>query len=491
MKREALIGKKMNGSPSVRYTLKEDLGHGSFGAAQRVIDKMTKKSRVMKTISKKEGHSTQAELELEIECMKKMDHPHILRLFEYYEDANNMYLITDICEGGHLLKVIEDAHRSKIRKPMTERWICSVFRQAIDAVAHCHAHGLIHKDIKAENILLMNRAPATAGKGKKIYEMDPHVVLIDFGLAELFDPSRAFQSKVVAGTPYTMAPEVWASAQNRSKTFGLKCDVYSLGCVLFHILTGKIPVIPKGNNARAWLRAIEGGPEWSLLDSTGASMDARKLVRAMMRINERERPSSRQCLQSEWFSLHHAEHTQRLSPVAVRELAGFCRRSAFERSVLMGVATQVNALDIPEINSIFTALDRANTGTLSRERVAVALQGLGIEETMALKAVEALDMDGDDNIDYTELVAGLLCAYDDHIDRLLWAAFRSLDLDNDGRLDRKEVATLLSTAEVDGRKIRPSARELDALLDELDRDQDGFIQFDEFRTRFTPKVKRF
>ncbi|EER06962.1 hypothetical protein Pmar_PMAR016376 [Perkinsus marinus ATCC 50983] len=248
VRREALVGKRSKGSPSARYSLKEDLGHGSFGVAKRVIDKMTKKERVMKIISKNAGHSTQEELELEIECMKKMDHPHILKLFEYYEDRNNMYIITDICEGGDLLKVIEEAHRSRIRKPLTERWICAVFRQALDAVAHCHSHGLIHKDIKAENVLLMNRVPP--GKRQKIHEMEPHVILIDFGLAELFDPTRAFQSKVVAGTPYTMAPE--------------------------------IPVMPKGNHAREWLRAIEKGPDWPVLDTSGASPESRKLVREMM-----------------------------------------------------------------------------------------------------------------------------------------------------------------------------------------------------------------
>ncbi|KAF4673626.1 hypothetical protein FOL47_010303 [Perkinsus chesapeaki] len=484
LKRRGLLG-RAKGLPSGRYTLREDLGHGSFGAAQKVIDKLTKEERVMKTISKTQGHTSQEELELEIECMKKMDHPHILKLFEYYEDANNMYLILDICEGGHLLGVIEDSHRSRNRKPMSERWICEAFRQVLDAVAHCHMHGLIHKDIKAENILLMSKAPP--GSKKKVFELKPHVVLIDFGLAELFDPSRAFHSKVVAGTPYTMAPEVWASAQNRTKTFGLKCDVYSLGCVLFHILTGKIPVLPKSNHTRDWIRAIEAGPNWSLVDSTGASKEVRKLVRSMMSVSESNRPSSRECLESDWFRLNPDEHVQRLSPVAVKEIAEFSKRSAFEKAVLMDVATQVHALSIPDINSIFTSLDEANIGVLSADKVAVGLKNLGVDQSVAEKAVKAMDMDGNGEIDYTELVAGLLCAYDDHVDRLLWAAFRNLDKDNDGRLDRSEVSELLRSAKQGGSGCIISDNDIGLIIDELDRDQDGYIQYHEFRARFTPK----
>jgi serine/threonine protein kinase len=162
---------------------------------------------VLKTINKQKTTLSPAILEQEFKNLVILDHPHIIRLFDYYDDYTNIYVVMDFAEGGELLNVIEKSFRAG--KTIPEWWVMTVFRQVLDALAYCHSRGVMHKDIKAENITLTKRDPV-------------HAVVIDFGLAEAFTTAGA-RSRVVSGTPYTMAPEVW-QVMLRKGSIGYKCD---------------------------------------------------------------------------------------------------------------------------------------------------------------------------------------------------------------------------------------------------------------------------
>lgn len=182
-------------------------------------------------------------------------------------------------------------------KCINEGWLAEVFHQALKALAYCHDRNLIHKDLKLENIMLLDEP----GNGKKV-----HCMIIDLGIAECFQPSAASPCTLHeslsrlhwGGTPVTMAPEVWKAALGLS-TFGTKCDIYSLGCVLFCMLSrkGEYPVSLRSPDPRLWLDAIEKGPDWSFINHT----KAKDLVKQMLTFHEDERPDARECLQHTWF----------------------------------------------------------------------------------------------------------------------------------------------------------------------------------------------
>merc|ERR1719437_386577 len=116
-------------------------------------------------------------------------------------------------------------------------------------MAFCHNLRLIHKDIRDENIMLLRKDPDFD---------EPFAVIIDLGIAEMFnlaDPT----GHQVGGTPTTMAPEVWRG------NFGPKCDVWSLGCVLFQLLTGEMPFMARSMTPSAWQQLHRRGPDWSLV----------------------------------------------------------------------------------------------------------------------------------------------------------------------------------------------------------------------------------
>eukprot|EP00435_Cladocopium_sp_Y103_P031438 s345_g7.t6 len=308
--REMFISRRQ-GRPEDHYRVLGVLGKGSFGVVRKVQCRQTKAMRVMKIVDKQKALSGGYPLKLimeEIDKLKSLDHPAVLRLFEYYADSRSLYLITDLLPGGDLLEAVEKSYAE--RKQLPEGWVAVVFRQACEGVAYCHAKGVMHKDLKLENIMLCSIEP-------------PEAVVIDVGLAELFPPSEAesFKSADAAGTLATMAPEVIRGS------FNAKCDVWSLGCCLYALLCTRprrlrdspetepsnveddgsyynyfYPFRPPLGESRSELKAYlerqKRGPDLARLRCSAAADD---LVKEMLAYEEPSRSQMRQILAHRWL----------------------------------------------------------------------------------------------------------------------------------------------------------------------------------------------
>ena len=144
-----------------------------------------------------------------------MDHPNILRMYEFYEDNCNYHLVTEICTGGELFdRIVEQEH-------LSEKYCAEIMEQVISGVNYCHQKNIVHRDLKPENLLLLNKKPNSPIK------------IIDFGTSQAFDPTKKMKARL--GTPYYIAPEVL------NKKYNEKCDVWSCGVIMFVILSGYPP----------------------------------------------------------------------------------------------------------------------------------------------------------------------------------------------------------------------------------------------------------
>ncbi len=482
---------KSHGKPSDWYRVKKTIGQGSFGIVQLVEDKRAaNRYSVMKTISKAKSNLSIEVLEQEIRNMQRLDHPNVIKLLEYFDDAQNIYIVMENADGGELLKVIEDNYKNG--RYVNERWAMEIFKQVLEALIYCHSHGVMHKDLKPENIMLLNTIhPAASGEDFGV----PHVVVIDFGLAEMFDiggadPSLATtnnRSRICSGSPSTMSPEAWATAVNRNISIGYKTDIYSLGCVIFQTLTGQIPVLAKTNEPNDWLRRIKLGPNWNLMKHCSA--EAIDLVKKMMAIDERIRPTAKECLEHKWFKSSF-KNTARdskkplLSDDQIKALIKYNAKSSFEKAVLMKIATHSKVSELGRVNQIFYALDTECKGYLDKNQCAQALITLGMPKDLADQTARSLDADGNNTIEYTELVAALLSISGDLIDNLLWTVFTSLDTDNNGYLDTNEIKDLLNQGAVHQIGLEANEDEVKATLAAMDKDKSGTITFNEFKDYF-------
>ena len=137
------------GSFTDLYKVGEELGKGAFGEVRKCYLKTTMEARAAKIIKKDElTETTQVRLKYEIDLLKNLDHPNIVRLYEVFETDDIYVLITELCPGGELFDEIIE------RGSFTEKQAAVVMQQVISAIAYCHSKNVAHRDLKPENILL-------------------------------------------------------------------------------------------------------------------------------------------------------------------------------------------------------------------------------------------------------------------------------------------------------------------------------------------------
>jgi len=493
--------KKNEGRPGQTYEHVEKLGEGAFGVAHLVRDRRTYQLYVLKTINKRQSQVPPAQMEIEIHNLKACDHPHIIRLFEYYEDYENIYLIMERAAGGELTQVLQEQRKKSMQLP--ERWVSIVTRQSLQAISYLHSMGIIHKDLKSENILLLYVSDVNDPSSQ------PHTVIIDLGIAGLFSArlGRRARCTVVAGTPTHMAPEVWLG------NFGPVADVWSLGIVLFELLSGELPFAYSSlNSAAECVRQHRQGPNWTLLFHV--SGQARALNQRMLFCDDRMRPTAQQCLGHSWFkddsggepvtpsdaaisSEAPATLTPRVAPGLamsdpgerlLKSLHNF-GQSKFEKTVLLQIASQLHTSQVGRIGDVFAAADLARSGLLDKTDFVTVLRGLGASPEDAESYVSCLDVNEIyGQVEYADFVAGCIGLLLESLRGLLWQSFCVIDVDGNGVLGREEVHAVVTHAELHKYGFPCGGdRSVGEALDGMDIDKNGQISFDELCRHFLPQ----
>eukprot|EP00929_Paragymnodinium_shiwhaense_P117940 TRINITY_DN8942_c0_g1_i1.p1 TRINITY_DN8942_c0_g1~~TRINITY_DN8942_c0_g1_i1.p1 ORF type:complete len:869 (+),score=198.61 TRINITY_DN8942_c0_g1_i1:130-2736(+) len=379
---------------------------------------------------------------------------------EVFEDAENFYLIMEPCRGGDLLEY------TKTLEPMDaityEQWVAKVLQHVLSALAYCHSKSVIHKDLKPENVML------STSKGTPIEEM--HVVVVDFGLAEMFD-NPDDRSKVISGTPPYMAPEVWAG------NFSKSCDIWSVGCMMFFLLSGRLPFLAK--KVEDFPQAVQKEPEWQLMG--GATAEAMHFCKSTLKKQEAERPTARDALKDAWFVRLGVDVNgglRTLSQPEIQSLLSVNDRTPFQKFVERLVATQIESSQQKSVNDAFLALDQDGDGMLSREELREGLAKFAVNPNHLDQVIDDLDIGKTGSVSYSEFLAGVINLRGmrpEEQDKLLWVAWQQFLPDEDGRVKTSSIQEALATR---GMTVANLPEEF---LDALSQQNSGYLEFDAFK----------
>jgi len=434
--RAAFLGER-KGPPTQHYHFQEVLGRGTFGVVSKVVAKDSGLVRVLKAVDKKTAASKglpESKLMAEIDGLRSLDHPSLLRFFEYFTDDQALHILTDHLRYGELIQAVDRAHKKNQLLP--EQWSRSVFRQICEGVAYCHGRRVVHRDLKLENVMLASLSP-------------PQAVIIDMGLVERMplysaaSSSCPYRSPSFTGSIPTMAPEVFS----RSSSF--KCDVWSLGCCLFGLLVKKpkwieikgqemvypYPFIPPQNRSTEELEAYrkrqEAGP--SLLNTvcTLAGAGARHLMSLMLQHDENERPDIQQVLKHRWFTSEfdppHKAVPASFSREQLHSIESFLQAPALEEAALFCAASQLPLQELSEFRELFRSLDEDRDGCLDRCEITKALQAgpAGWSFQRAKEVSQRWTKSG--SVEFSRFVAALLLTREDLLMPQLKATFLRME----------------------------------------------------------------
>jgi len=432
----------------------------------KVQERTTGQSRVMKTVVRPEGWDDN-KLKMEAELLRNLDHPHILRIFSWYEDGDAINIVMEHCEGGELLKVVRAGRRQGY--DVSEIWLATAIRQTFEALVYLHSKSVVHKDLKGQNILLLQTTEDD--NNGYLFETMPHIVVCDLGIAEVCCRGIfGMRGKRVAGTPATMAPEVWMGS------CGPKSDVWSMGCVMFELFANRLPFevvgagfVAPSKQQEKWLELHRKGPDWKLM---ACSQNALNLCKQLLTFKEASRPTASESLRHPWFKLcEEIRLTEKEVSALCKAMLSWRQRNPMQRALCLKMA--VGCTCINKFASIFTKFDKDHSGILDKGEVMSALQQLGMDRSTAKKAASALDVNGDNSCEYLEFVAACLSSLEEKFDELLRQEFRVLDRHGRGELAPRDLDPLLD-------ELKPLAAARGWQLADIDADSDGVISFSEF-----------
>lgn len=262
----------------------EIIGQGAFATVKKAIERSSGKSYAVKVINRRKALSSgeaMAGVNRELSILRQLDHPNIVHLKSFYEDAENYYLVMEYVPGGDLMDFV--AANGAISEDATQ----VITRQILEGINYVHRLGISHRDLKPDNILIMQDDPIL-------------IKITDFGLAKLSD--NVTFMKTFCGTLAYVAPEIISGKQEREdrNNYSSLVDIWSLGCLVYVLLTSHLPFNGK-TQAQMFAKIKNAEYHESPLNAYNVSEDAKDFLNCCLKVDPRQRITAEQALNHKWL----------------------------------------------------------------------------------------------------------------------------------------------------------------------------------------------
>ncbi|KAI5704735.1 hypothetical protein M8J76_003784 [Diaphorina citri] len=259
-----------------KYKLLKTIGKGNFAKVKLAKHVPTGKEVAIKIIDKTQlNPGSLQKLFREVRIMKMLDHPNIVKLFQVIETEKTLYLVMEYASGGEVFDYLV------LHGRMKEKEARAKFRQIVSAVQYCHQKKIIHRDLKAENLLL---------------DSEMNIKIADFGFSNEFTPGNKLDT--FCGSPPYAAPELFQG----KKYDGPEVDVWSLGVILYTLVSGSLPF--DGSTLRELReRVLRGKYRIPFYMST----DCENLLKKFLVLNPAKRASLENIMKDKWMNMGYEE----------------------------------------------------------------------------------------------------------------------------------------------------------------------------------------
>ncbi|KAA3677940.1 MAP/microtubule affinity-regulating kinase [Paragonimus westermani] len=259
-----------------KYKLIRTLGRGNFAKVKLAEHVSTGQQVAVKVIDKTElNRASLQKLSREVKIMKMLNHPNIVRLYEVIESDRHVYLVMEYAPNGEVFDYLVTNGRMKEKEARAR------FRQLVSAVEYCHCKKIVHRDLKAENLLL---------------DKDYNIKLADFGFSNFYDGENKLDT--FCGSPPYAAPELFQG----QKYFGPEVDVWSLGVILYTLVSGSLPFDAQ-HLKELQSRVIRGKYRVPFYMTT----DCELLLRKLLVLNPSKRKPLKTIMTDKWLNIGYED----------------------------------------------------------------------------------------------------------------------------------------------------------------------------------------
>ena len=448
-------------SPEKKYKVLKNIGHGSFGDVFLAYNIYTKvKVAIKKIFKSNEDLLSDGEIMDEIEILKCLNHPDIVKIIEFYGTEEAYYIVNEFCPWGELY--------NKANGQMSETQISVIFRQILSGLSYLHSKNIVHRDLKLENILISDKEYIEATKEEYF-----DVKIIDFGNARIFNNNNL--NKPIVGSIYYIAPEVF------NKKYNMECDLWSAGVILYMLITG-CPPFDGEDNKKIMEKIKIGIFDKNNINYKNASFEVKDLISKLLVIEPNKRLTANQALQHPWLNktksniLYYNISKDEILK-CIQNILSYNIKSRYEEIVLAYIVHNLpQQKEIKTIIKLFKIINKKGDGKLDKKELKYGL--LNFVSDNYLKNLDEIFnlLDGEKRgyIEYEEFLRAGLDRKQILTEENLKYAFNFFDKENNGYITKDRMKIFFVKPIIDEELYNRT-------FDEIDKNKDGKIDYQEFK----------
>ena len=474
--------RQVDGDVFSMYEKKDLLGEGAFGAVYSVRLKGvtdTEIIRALKIIDKSKINGSDSEndtIKNEINVLKKIDHPNIMKIYEFYEDKENFYIIAEFCDSGDVGKIMDDYGN------FPEFLVKYIMYQVFQGVTYLHNLRIVHSDIKRENIAFvkisnekyknnsnvfekiiknkeirqeLNECPGHENLSNEAMEIvdelsNYEVKIVDFGSAKVKKKKKKLHG--ITGTAYYCSPEVI------HEEYSSPCDVWACGVMMFLLLAGRPPFLGS-TEEELFQNILKDKLDLNIEELKDVSESCKDLISKMLDKDDKKRIKARDALKHKFFNeginignllkgkwKDNKDLLMKYATGKIKSL-GSIKKENFKEAVIAYIVFKfMDKNEEKEIKKVFRELCDENQRYLITKETFVNYMKKyckNFSEEEIIKLYDELDQNGSGNIEYEELSRALCNKEKLLCEKNLKNAFKFFDRDNSGKISLDEVADVV------------------------------------------------
>ena len=511
---------------SEAYEKLQFLGQGAFGSVYKVVRKNSGTReiiRALKEISKKSmnvSEESKEEIKNEIEVLKNIDHPNIMKIFEFFEDENNIYLVNEFCGGGDV------AGMNDKYGLFPEFFLKYVMFQVFLAISFLHSNKVVHGDIKRENIAFvyqgkkkeknefeeffqtlfkdkdlqeeLNESPGIENLSENAQKLIEEICnyemkILDFGSAKMKKNGKLKEKlSGVTGTVYYCSPEVVKDK------YDFECDEWSCGVMMYILLTGYPPFVGE-NEDEIFDNILKQDLNLNVPQLKNISESCKDLINQLLEKDANKRINAEDALKHDFFTSginvgnllkgkfkENSDYLKKMFNKKGTQLRGKKKSSKFRDVVIAYIALNFSEQDVEKkAKQIFMEMSGGNKHYLiTKDTFVPKMEKIfkGLTKNEIEELFDSIDENETGNIEYEELIRALTDKEKLLSDKNLKEAFNFFDKDNSGSITWNEIAEIVYP---EGKIPKNTIKEF---LNEIgEQDENMKIDYFEFKKILRPR----
>ncbi|CAI2359090.1 unnamed protein product [Moneuplotes crassus] len=395
------------------YKFGEVIGSGKYGTVKMAYSRQNPDFKVaVKCIDFDKLTGSYHTCISEIDTLKKVDHPNVVKVFEIFQDSKRLYIVMEYCTGKELFDFVVE--RTKVE----EKSASYIIKQLLKIIKYLNSLKICHRDIKPENILI-----------------DPdnlNIKLIDFGLSTYFKNSSRLTTKL--GTPYYVAPEVLLG------NYGKECDMWSVG-IISHILLTGCPPFQGESLPEIYNEILNEKLKLYRSDWVDLSPDSLDFIKLILRKSPQRRLTPDKALNHSFIAEPGSK--RKLKPNVLEKLAKSSEKGYLKKKVFMILATYIDNEVILKWDKIFHSLDTKCNGEIYISEIIKKLRETRMSKEK-LKQIESKLKDNlDSKISYSDFLNSVINIKKEVREEDIQKVFDQLDMDRSGRINYNDLCSFI------------------------------------------------